>query len=152
MSDDRALLEEIEHQEAGLEFSSFSHDDARRLGELIAGLADARHLAVAVDVRRGEQQVFHAAFAGTTADNDSWIVRKNATVRRFEQSSLAVRLKLGARGAESRGLDPAVYAFAGGCVPVKVAGMLVGTASVSGLPDTEDHALVVEAMRAFLQR
>jgi uncharacterized protein (UPF0303 family) len=33
---------------------------------------------------------------------------------------------------------------------VTLGGALVGTIAVSGLPDVEDHALVVEGIRAFL--
>ena len=34
-------------------------------------------------VRRGTQQLFHAAREGTTADNDSWVERKVRVVERF---------------------------------------------------------------------
>ena len=58
---------------------------------------------------------------------------------------------LGVRNTEGFDwLDPTVYAVSGGCVPIRVGGAMVGTATVSGLPDHEDHALVIEAMRALL--
>ncbi|MCU1403784.1 MAG: heme-degrading protein, partial [Glaciihabitans sp.] len=94
--------------------------------------------------------------AGTTADNDDWVARKIRTVRRFEQSSFLVGRRHAAAGtdfAESTGLDLSLYAAHGGCFPIVVrdAG-LVGTVTVSGLLQEDDHALVVEALTEFLSR
>jgi uncharacterized protein (UPF0303 family) len=52
--------------------------------------------------------------------------------------------------ADSR-LDPDRYAAHGGVFPVNVVGVgMVGTVGVSGLPQAEDHAFVVEQVEAFL--
>jgi uncharacterized protein (UPF0303 family) len=140
----------VDAEVEALAFSTFTHDDAWRLGTIITELARERRHPVAIDIRRGEQQVFHAALEGATADNDSWVAKKAAAVRRFERSSLALRLAGEESGRQLAWLDPAVYAVSGGCVPVTLGGALVGTIAVSGLPDVEDHALVVEGIRAFL--
>ena len=145
------LLAQIAEEERRLAVTTFSHEDALRLGMILAELARGRGLAVAVDITRGEQQVFHAGLTGSTADNDSWIARKIRTTKRFGRSSLAVRLQSEARPGGFEGLDRTSYALSGGCVPIRLAdGALVGTATASGLPDTEDHALVVEALERFL--
>ena len=39
------------------------------------------------------------------------------------------------------------YAPAGGAVPIRVRGALVGVLAVSGLESTEDHELAVSALR-----
>ena len=53
--------------------------------------------------------------------------------------------------AESMYLDEKDYAAHGGCVPLVVKGVgFVGTVTVSGLPQREDHELVVEALREHL--
>jgi uncharacterized protein (UPF0303 family) len=134
-----------------LSFPSFSHDDAWRLGSVIRQLAVERGHGVAIDVRIGDQQVFHTALAGTTADNDDWIARKIALVRRFDAASypLAVQHRNSGRDFPPH-LDPRTMAFAGGCVPIRIAGTPVGTVTVSGLPDIEDHRLVIEGIRTFL--
>jgi uncharacterized protein (UPF0303 family) len=39
----------------------------------------------------------------------------------------------------------------GGCFPIRVRGVgIVACATVSGLPQEEDHALVVECLRRFM--
>ena len=48
-------------------------------------------------------------------------------------------------------LDEREYAAHGGAFPVIVRGVgVVGTVTVSGLPQEEDHRLVVSVLRAFL--
>ncbi len=156
-SSDVALLSTIatlEAQERELVFSRFDNDDAWRLGCLLVELAKERNLPVTIDVRRGSQQLFHAALPGTAPDNDSWIERKARVVVRFGESSYLVGLRATAKGstfASKHDLPLQEYAAHGGCFPVRVADVgVVGTVTVSGLAQADDHALVVEALRVFL--
>lgn len=148
-----ALIATVEEQERDLVLSSFTHDDAWRLGCLLVELATERDLAVTIDVRKGPQQVFHAAREGTTPDNDSWVERKVRVVQRFGASSYLVGLRAQAKGttfAEQHQLPFQEYAAHGGAFPVRVHGVgPVGVVTVSGLPQADDHALVVEALTAF---
>ena len=143
----------IKEQEQRLIFSSFSHADAWRLGGVIMELATTRGLGIAWDVSRGDQIVAHGATEGSNASNDLWIARKIRLAKLTNSSTLRVRLEAQASGRNPADwLEPYQYAIAGGCFPIRVAGgAIVGTATVSGLPDTEDHALVVEAIKAFLR-
>lgn len=157
MSDDtdlRALIAEIEWQERDLRFATFTNDDAWELGSLLVRLATERDLPVTVDVRRGTQQLFHAARPGTTADNDSWVQRKVRVVERFGTSSFLQGLRARAKGttfAAVHELPLQEYAAHGGAFPVHVEGVgVVGVVTVSGLPQADDHALVTEAVRTFL--
>lgn len=157
MSDDtevRALIADVERQERELRFATFTNDDAWELGSLLVRLATERGLAVTIDVRRGTQQLFHAARPGTTADNDSWVERKVRVVERFGTSSFLQGLRARAKGttfAEVHDLPLQQYAAHGGSFPVHVEGVgIVGAVTVSGLPQAEDHALVTEAIRTFL--
>ncbi|GAA1346980.1 heme-degrading domain-containing protein [Saccharothrix algeriensis] len=151
-----SLLDELAEQEARLVFPSFTNDDALALGAFLLDAARARQLPLVVSVRRGRQRLFHAALPGTSADNDAWIDRKSRVVDRYGRSSFLVGERFRARGgtfeADSR-LDLDRYAAHGGVFPVNVAGVgMVGTVGVSGLPQAEDHAFVVEQVERFLAR
>lgn len=157
MSDDsdvQAVIAEVERQERELRFATFTNDDAWELGCLLVRLATERDLPVTVDVRRGTQQLFHAARPGTVADNDSWVERKVRVVERFGTSSYLQGLRARAKGttfAAAHDLPLQEFAAHGGAFPVHVEGVgVVGAVTVSGLPQAEDHALVVEAVRTFL--
>jgi uncharacterized protein (UPF0303 family) len=148
------LIAGLEQQELRLQFTRFDNDDAWTLGCLIVTLAKERNLPVAVDIRRHGHQLFHAALPGATPDNDAWIERKVRVVDRFGAASYLVGRRLSAKGRtldESQGVDPAQYAAHGGAFPVRIRDVgVVGTVTVSGLPQADDHALVVEAIGRFL--
>ncbi|MGW2596444.1 heme-degrading domain-containing protein [Streptomyces klenkii] len=149
-----AALKELEEDERRLTLDHFGNDDAWRLGSLLAGLARERGAAVTIGIRRGAQQLFHCALPGTSADNDAWIARKCRVVERYGESSFLVGARFRAKGRtfeESSRLDPDHYAAHGGAFPLRVRGTgVVGAVAVSGLPQAEDHALVVEGLERFL--
>ena len=151
-----SLIAELEAQEAELRFPSFSNEDAIRLGLAIAETARSRGRAVTIDIRRAGQQLFHQALEGTSADNDQWALRKGRIAERFGHSSYLVGRRLELSGeslAERYFVDPLEYSAHGGAFPVFVEGTgLVGAVVVSGLPQEEDHALVVECLREFLRK
>lgn len=152
--DTTAAVSEVEAQEAELVLTAFTHDQAWHLGVRLVELATERDLPVAVDIRKGTQQVFHAARPGTTPDNDSWIERKVRVVYRFGASSYLVGLRARAKGRDfnaDHGLPFQEYSAHGGAFPVRVAGVgIVGVVTVSGLAQQDDHALVVEALRELV--
>ncbi|MEV0555292.1 heme-degrading domain-containing protein [Streptomyces sp. NPDC050597] len=144
---------ELEEQERRLTLPHFTYDDAWALGTLLVELARERNAPVAIDIRRGGQQLFHAALPGSTPDNDAWIDRKRRVVDRYAASSLLVGTRFRAKNTtfeDSSRLDPDVYAAHGGAFPITVEGAgVIGTVVVSGLPQLEDHAMVVEALEHF---
>jgi uncharacterized protein (UPF0303 family) len=147
------LILRLEAEQRELELTRFDHDDAWRLGRLLVDMARERGAPVTVDIRRGGHQLFHFALPGTSADNDAWVERKSAVVARFGDSSYLVgaRGRLAGRSLAERGLDPLRYADHGGSFPIVIAGVgAVGAVTVSGLPQADDHALVVEALRRFV--
>ncbi|VXB13170.1 heme-degrading domain-containing protein [Aeromicrobium sp. 9AM] len=151
----RELLDELAAQEARLVFDSFDEQTAWDLGVALreAGLAAA--LPIAISVRRNGQRLFHAALPGASADNDGWLARKSAVVDRYGQSSLRVGEQFRVRGGsfdEDSRLDVADFAAHGGAFPILVRGTgCVGTVAVSGLPQLEDHQLVVDILEAYLK-
>ncbi len=156
MADSSPSLAELAAEEEELRFDSFTNDDAWDLGSALVAVARRDGAPVAVDVSRHGHQLFHAALPGTSPDNDSWIQRKTRVVQRFGHSSLYVRQASIERGTTFEaefGLDPALYAAHGGAFPVVVRSVgPVGAVVVSGLPQLEDHRMVVAALGAHLGR
>jgi uncharacterized protein (UPF0303 family) len=149
-----ALISSLEEHEQRLRLPGFDNDDAWRLGIVLVEIAAARRAPVTIDLRRGVQQLFHYALPGTNADNDAWIRRKTAVVDRFGSSSFLVGRRCVADGStfeEQFRLDRDQFAAHGGAFPVLVRGVgMVGTVAVSGLPEAEDHELVVEGLERYL--
>lgn len=146
----------ILRQEATLVLPEFSPEVAWRLGTTLRDLALARKQSLVVDIRRfgsPHQQLFYCALDGTTPDNQRWVARKIAVVARFHKSSYHVGRLLEQTGlsfADRYNLSEEDYAAHGGCFPLKVANAgIVGAVTVSGLPQREDHNLVVEALCAL---
>jgi uncharacterized protein (UPF0303 family) len=149
-------LERIALQERELKMPLLDAKVAWELGVTLRSLAVERGLGVVIDVRRFGQPLFYAALEGTSPDHAEWIRRKSNTVARFHRSTYAVGLRESAKGvtlADSQGLPLADYCTHGGGFPLAVAGAgVVGSATVSGLPQRADHELVVEALCALLGR
>jgi uncharacterized protein (UPF0303 family) len=151
---DRRLLEELEEQEDRLVFDRFDEAAAWRLGTTLRDLGLADGLPIAISVRRHGQRLFHAALPGSSADNDGWLDRKCAVVDRYGRSSLRVGEQFRVNGSsfdESSRLDTATYAAHGGAFPILLRGTgCVGSVAVSGLPQLDDHRLVVAGLEAVL--
>lgn len=150
------VLTKLLQEEQDLQFAKFNELTAWKLGSLLVELATDKGLAVTIDITRGEHQLFHASLPGTSADNDEWIKRKVRLVYRFGHSSFYMGQLLKSKGKrieDSYLIPESQYAPHGGCFPVIVKGTgMVGTVTVSGLPQEEDHKLVVQAIREFLAK
>jgi uncharacterized protein (UPF0303 family) len=145
-------LAQIARQEADLIFPVFDFDTAWRLGLALRELALTRKHLIVIDIRRfgqPHQPLFYTALGGTP-DNARWVQRKSNVVARFHRSSYAIGLTLEQTNrtfAERYSLPDADYAAHGGSFPIRVetAG-IIGSITVSGLTQREDHNLVVEAL------
>lgn len=136
---------------ADLHFPRFAEVEAWALGQKLVELAGTAP--VVINIRSTERMLFHAALPGSAPLNDLWARRKSNTALLFQLPSFLV----GARNRENghtlarNGLAEADYADHGGAVPIRVTGVgVVACATVSGLPQAEDHALVVVAIQAIL--
>ena len=149
-------LEKIATQERELHLPRLDSQVAWELGSRIRAIAVERGLCLVVDVRRFGHPLFYAALSGTTPDNAEWVRRKSNVVARFHRSSYAVGMTLKLKGAtllDRYGLPVADYAADGGSFPLAVEHTgIVGSVTVSGLPQRDDHNLVIEALCAHLQR
>jgi uncharacterized protein (UPF0303 family) len=149
-----SLIARIEGEIRELQLPGFSMDDALNLGLLLVELGKEDQFPIAIDITKGEQVLFHAALPGATPDNEHWIRAKQRTAARYEVPSLLVGLRGRLRGGrieDNAWFDQSRYAAHGGSFPVYVKGAgAVATATVSGLPQVQDHNLVVQALREVL--
>lgn len=148
------LLKELRLQEEEIQFTHFSHDTALTVGMALVQEARKRGKSVAVDIARNGHQLFHFSMEGTSPDNNEWVRRKNNVVNRFGHSSYYVGISLQRAGQtiEQKYLISS-YDFAahGGAFPLIIRGVgAVGTITVSGLPQQEDHELLVTTLRTLL--
>lgn len=152
-------IELIKRQETELRISRFDNDVAWTLGNLLRDLALSRNQSIVMDIRRfgqPDQQLFFNALTGTTPDNARWVQRKINVVARFHRSSYQVGRyleQIGKTFSERYNLPEADYAAHGGSFPLHVDGAgIIGAVTVSGLPQRDDHNLVVEALCLHLGR
>ncbi|GIW35160.1 heme-degrading domain-containing protein [Meiothermus sp.] len=146
-------LKVLAEQEARLRFEQFNAATAWVLGQQLKLAAEQLHSAIAMDISFFGQPLFFYAMPGATPDNAEWIRRKRNVVQRFHRSSYAVGLMLKHKevGLEERGLDARDFAVHGGSFPIFVKGVgCLGAITVSGLPQREDHELVVEVLANYL--
>jgi uncharacterized protein (UPF0303 family) len=137
-------------QEMRLVLPGFDQATAWQLGTRLKTLAEGRALALTIEIRLARETVFFHAMPGTTPANADWARRKRNTVELLQQSSYGVGRELERDDTtleRKMGLPARDYASAGGCFPIRVAGVsCVGTVTVSGAPQREDHELVVMAL------
>ena len=148
------ILQQLLQEEKELQFTKFNEETAWNLGSQLVENALSKNLPVTIDITRGNHQLFHASLRGTSSDNDDWVKRKVRLVYRFGHSSfyMGQLLKSTGKSIEQTYLvSENEYAPYGGCFPIIVKDTgIVGTITVSGLPQEEDHSLVVQAIRNYL--
>ena len=148
------ILDGLLKEENELQFSSFNEESAWQLGRRLVERATRENLPVTIDITRGQQQLFHASGPGASADNDEWVKRKVRLVYRFAHSSFYMGQLLKSMGKtieEAFLLPESEYAPHGGCFPIIIKGTgMIGTVTVSGLAQEDDHRLVVETLREYL--
>ena len=144
---------DLETEYAGLVLPRFDEATALHLGQILVDLALASKLPVVINIRTADRTLFHAAMPGSAPLNDLWAHRKSNTALMFQLPSLLVAARNTSKGEllDRHGLSGGDYADSGGAVPIRVKGIgVVAVATVSGLPQVEDHKLVVRGLRALI--
>ncbi|MEX2414591.1 MAG: heme-degrading domain-containing protein [Paenibacillaceae bacterium] len=148
------LLIELQQQEEEVQFASFNHEIALEVGLAIIKEVKNRGKSVSIHIERNNRVLFHYAMQGTTPDNDEWLRRKCNVVQRFEMSSYRMSNKLKTREGDLERIYQAAlrdHAASGGAFPIIIKNVgVVGAVAISGLPDSEDHEIVVSTLRKFL--
>ena len=153
IADPKRMLETVLKQEDALQFDHFTAEDGWRLG-LLAREHLLRHGGNgAADVQALGVQLFRGTVGDATPNNTRWVRRKAAMVTETWKSSLRALLEmhLTGRTLEEFGMSTEDFVLSGGSFPIRVRGQgVVGALTVSGLPQTHDHQVAVDAMAAFL--
>ncbi|QPC85538.1 heme-degrading domain-containing protein [Mesorhizobium sp. NBSH29] len=154
---DRAQdIAKIAEQEKVLVFDSFDEARAFSIGSLLRERGLAESLPIIIDIRFWDRPLFYAALPGSTGSNFDWARRKRNVVEMFHKSTYRMGLELSRDDKTfppGHGLDPSEFILAGGGFPITVKGVgVVGVIAVSGLPQRQDHELIVSALCEHLGR
>lgn len=143
-------VKKIAEQEARLVFDGFDEAAAFEIGSAIRARGLAEKFPIVVDIRLWDRTLFYCALPGSTVSNTEWARRKFNVVRMFHRSSYRMVLT---KAREDRtfpvgeALPIEDYVLAGGGFPIRVKGTgVIGSIAVSGLPERQDHEVVVAAI------
>lgn len=138
-----------------IQFRSFDHRYARLLGNTLYDAAENKGYALALDITVNNTCLFSALMAGASAENIDWVRRKRNIVNMLGISSWAAGLMLASRNTtlDARyGVSIRDYAPFGGSYPIIVAGCgMIGTITVSGAPQRDDHNLLIGSLWSELK-
>ena len=149
-------LKKLLAEENELQFDYFNEETAWQIGSWLFETAKKENLPITIDIMLSGRQLFHANRPGTRPDNDEWVKRKTQLVNRFQHSSFYMGQYLKSIGKtieEKYLLSENEYAPHGGSFPIILKNTgVIGTITVSGLPQEEDHKLVVKAIENYLKQ
>lgn len=148
-------IERYVREEQELRFEVFDNHTAWEIGCAIVEKAMKEDLVIATSIRIGDFEVFKYGVLGTNAENDNWMSRKVNTVNHLQISSIhaaAILEKENQTMETYYNFNRENYVCCGGGFPVKLkSGELIGTIAVSGLPDYEDHQVIVDVLAGFVK-
>jgi len=147
-------LEGLLEEEKYIRFESFDENKALKLGLKI--LTNAKRIGnVSIQILRNDQLLFYYSMSGTSIDNQNWCRKKSNVVKMFSHSSLYIKEKYLQRNQDFNNclkLDSSIYQAKGGSVPLLLKDTgLIGSVTVSGLSDEDDHKLVIESIKEFIK-
>ena len=141
-------------QEEILQFNHFTNEDAWELGNLLVAEAKKRGLDTAVEIRLNTgYTVFKYAGNGTTLNNEEWMNKMFATVKRMEKSTMLLysELKRSEEALAEIGLDEREYSCLGGGFPIRVEEVgVIGAIMVSNQSHFINHDIIVKTVSRYL--
>ncbi|CAD0089745.1 unnamed protein product [Aureobasidium vineae] len=152
-------LSAISQIDSSILFSTFTAADAWTLGCLLRSRLStfASPTVISITLANNTPLFYTAVKSGVTPDNSAWVARKSATVLRFGASTWYMHNKFAgdekAFAEKYCLLDKAKeFAIHGGGFPVRVKGVegVVAVIVVSGLKQQQDHQIIVQTCRDFL--
>lgn len=146
-------LTEIRQQEESLQWPVFNEALAWELGCTLQRAAELNQAAVHIEIEAFDRILFVCAMPGSAPSNADWARRKRNITRLLQRSSLAIGLGLKRDETDLQqkmSLPARDYAAAGGCFPLRIAGSgCIGSITVSGMPEFDDHAMIVNVLETW---
>ena len=140
----------IAKQEKRLAFTAFDEATAFAIGSSIRERGLAEKLPIVIQISVWDRLLFYAALPGSSSSNFDWVRRKINVVKMFQKSTYRMVLEPNSPDRAFKtghGLPVTDHVLAGGGFPVMIKGVgAVGAFGVSGLPEREDHGVVVDAL------
>ncbi|CAO3588255.1 unnamed protein product [Absidia cylindrospora] len=154
----KAVVETLLNEEKAIQFTKFTSHDALTLGLAILNKVktDYNNHPVALDITVNGLILFRHAMDGTSPDNEMWIRRKSNSVNRFRHSSFWLGHQLITKNKpleQAYFISEIDYATHGGSVPVIIKDVgMVGTITVTGLKQHEDHGVIIDCVKDMLSK
>lgn len=155
LQDNKEIMKKLEAEEQTLIFDEFDSEVALEVGNRLIAEAKKRNNKITLDIFAFGRTLFHYSSNKNAPSNDIMAERKKNTALFTGHSSLWAHYflkEIKMTIAEKWSLDPSMYAQVGGAFPVRVktCGGVVGTITVSGFPHTEDHSIVTDVIKEYL--
>lgn len=149
----KEMLEQCIQEEKKYQFDHFSHEDARKLGELLYEESLQCERSVGVEIRINGESVYRFISDDCNHENGKWLSAKANTVEMMNMSSLRVGCQLFLDGETllNKKMNDQDYGTLGGGFPLILKGTgMIGTICVSGLWHEEDHKLIIRVLDRFI--
>ena len=149
-------LNRIHELQEKLIFEEFNSDTAWDIGNMLYERAKREKRIVTISIVLNGHKLFYYSFKGTNPSNDKWIIRKENTVNHFFKSSyeVAILMEIKKDNLTNRyGLPSDNYAASGGSVPIIIKNTgIVGTITLSGMSQEEDHYFITDIIEEYLEK
>lgn len=146
-------IAELRRQEDALQWPVFNESLAWDLGCSLQQAARLSACAIHIEIEAFGRMLFVCAMPGTAPINSEWSRKKRNITQLLQRSSLAISLGLQRDETDLQkkmGLCETDYAAVGGCFPIRIVGCgMIGTVTVSGMPEFDDHALIIEVLKSW---
>ncbi len=146
-------LTQLLAQETELQFAQFNNETAWKLGCEIKQETEKLSESVAIEIYAFEQVLFSYAMLKTSKDHQDWARRKRQSVLCYGHSSYYIGQYNATKQREFESqahIDAREYCSHGGSFPIRIKNCgIVGAITVSGLPQEDDHNLVVNTLREY---
>ena len=152
---DKEFLQLVIEKETEYQFDGFSHSDALEIGQLILEVTKNYPGTVAFEITVNDFTVMRYFPNDRGRLEERWLKAKKNTVMTFGKSTMRVALELNELGLpqDAPTIIPGEFVRCGGAFPIRLRnGSLIGVIATSGLKDTDDNAIIWDALEQFFAK